>query len=86
MGGGATLKSLKKSKSISGILGWVLTFLELAPHNFSTTVSPVSFVEISKSKSISGILGWVLTFLELAPHNFSTTVSPVSFVEISIVY
>ena len=27
-GGGATLKSLKKSKSISGILGWVLTFLD----------------------------------------------------------
>ena len=29
LGGGATLKSLKKSKSISGIFGWVLTFLDL---------------------------------------------------------
>ena len=28
-GGGPLLKSLKKSKSISGILGWVLTFLDL---------------------------------------------------------
>ena len=27
-GGGAILKKSKKSKSISGILGWVSTFLE----------------------------------------------------------
>ena len=28
-GGGQLLKILKKSKSISGIFGWVLTFLDL---------------------------------------------------------
>ena len=28
-GGGNSKKSLKKSKSISGIFGWVLTFLDL---------------------------------------------------------
>ena len=28
------IKSLKKSKSISGILGWVLTFLDLAYKNY----------------------------------------------------
>ena len=31
-------KSLKKSQSISGILGWILTFIELAPK-----VSTLSF-------------------------------------------